>query len=327
MIEEVLPPTRNVGTAVASLAAALLVIALAVALVADPIVTDVERLVVALLGALFAGTLIAVGVVLLRGHGALLLDSAQGRLGLGVTRQGDTWWLALRDVAGLAVRPLAQPGKDTIERWMLVLGLRDRPEVVLAESDDRGAIMGIGERLAARLTISDLSAPGAPAASDTTGPPRASAHHQERFAVSRGAALQGLLAIFGTSLVAVGVIAFTEVQREPVVGFIFAPILVVMGAVLLAVPLVKRFARETLAFDGAAWTHGWELMRWRWGHRTVRATEPRFRLRLLGMRGGMLELIGDDGVLVIAAGATAHSRLDLEGVAAIPSRFSRSSPS
>jgi len=313
--ELILPPTRSIGTAVASFAATAMVLLLTFGLVFDPAVTTTERIVVTLLGALFAGTLGAVGVALLRGHGSLMLDVAGQRLGLGVTRHSDTWWLPLARVRGLAVVPQASPGRDMVERWLLVVGIVDRPDVILAESDDRSAILGIQEKLAARLTVREL-----PEERSNEGAPALLAR-SERFAVSRGAALQGLLATFGSSLIAVGIISFSEVQREPVVGFIFAPILVVMGVVLLAVPIVKRLAVETLAFDGQRWTHAYTFGRWRWSERTVRAARPRFRLRLLGMRGGMLELVGDDGVLIIAAGATAHSRIDLEAVAALPNRF------
>ncbi len=312
--ELILPPTRSLGTAVASFLATAIVLLLMFALLFDPAVTTNERIAVGLLGALFALTLGAVGVALLRGHGALMLDLANRRLGLGVTRDGDTWWLGLGDIRGLAVLPQASPGRDTVERWLLVLGLVGRPEVVLAESDDRNAILGIQERLAARLSITQL-----PEDRSADSAPTFVATH-ERFAVSRGAALQTLLATFGASLIAVGVISFLEVQREPVVGFIFAPILVVMGVALLAVPIVKRLAHETLSFDGLRWTHAFAFGKWRWGERSVRGT-PRFRLRLLGMRGGMLELVGEDGVLIMAAGATSNSSLDLEAIAALPRRF------
>lgn len=318
MIELILPPTRSLGTGVASLFAGGLVVLVSVALIADPVLTDIQRLAVSLLGALFALTLAAVGITLLRGHGALLLDREGGFLGLGVTRQTDTWWLPLADVEGLQVVPLPHPGKDVIDRWMLLLGLRDRPDVVIAESDDRGAIVGIRERLAARLSIPELG-------DDRASPlPSSLVSREVRFAVSRGAALQGLLTVFGASLIAVGIISFSEMQREPVVGFIFAPILVVMGVVLGLVPLVKRLASETLSFDGTRWTHAFTFSRWRWSVRSVRGARPRFRLRLLGMRGGLLELVGDDGILILAAGATAHSRLGLEAVSRIPSRFAGS---
>lgn len=312
--EMILPPTRSAGTAAASLIAAAIVLILAVALVLDPAVGTGAKVAVAGLGALFAGTLVGVGVTLLRGHGSLLLDVAGRRLGLGVTRANDTWWLPLDQVKGLAVMPQAGQGDAaTIERWLLVLGLVGRPDVVLAESDDRGAILDIRERLASRLALAELA--------EDRPKDEAFAPQTTRYAIARGAALQGLLAFFGLSSIAVGIIAFTEVQKEPVVGFMFAPVLVVMGVAFLAVPLVKRLATETLAFDGQRWTHGWTFLRFRWAERTVRAPTPRFRMRLLGMRGGMLELIGDDGALVLAAGATARSQLDLEGVAAIPSRF------
>lgn len=312
--EVILPPTRSAGTAASALIAAAIVVVLGVALVLDPAVEIAAKVAVGALGALFAGTLAGVGVTLLRGHGALLLDVAGGRLGLGVTRADDTWWLPLDQVNGLAVMPVAGRGDAAmIERWLLVVGLVGRPDVVLAESDDRGAILGIRERLAARLALHEL-AEDRPADGDF-------AAHATRYAVSRGAALQALLAFFGLSSIAVGVIAFTEVQKEPVVGFMFAPVLVVMGLALLAVPLVKRLATETLTFDGRRWTHAWTFARFRWAERTIVAPAPRFRMRLLGMRGGMLELTGEDGSLVLAAGATARSHLDLEGVAAIPSRF------
>jgi len=312
--EVILPPTRSPATAASAFIAAAIVVALAIALLIDPAVNDGERVVIALFGALFTGTLTLVGATLMRGHGALLLDVPGQRLGLGITRQGDTWWLPIPAVRGLAVVPIPGPSGETIERWLLLLSLDDRPEVVLAESDDRGAVHGIRERLAARLAISELSD------SQRAERPVASLH-EERFAVSRGAALQGLLSVFGASLVAFGAISFTELQREPVVGFLFAPILVVMGVALLAVPLVKRLSTESLRCDGRRWTHAFAFARWRWGERTVTAPSPLFRIRLLGMRGAMLELVGEDGVLVMAAGATAHSRIDLEAVAAIPGRF------
>lgn len=312
--EVILPPTRSAATATAAFIAAAIVITLAVALLFDPAVNDADRVAIALFGALFAGTLGVVGFALMRGHGALLLDTAGQRLGLGITRHDDTWWLPLSAVRGLAVVPIPGPSGETIERWLLLLSLADRPEVVLAESDDRGAILGIRERLAARLSIAELTD------GERAERPRVGTH-AERFAVSRGAALQGLLAVFGASLVAFGAIAFTELQREPVAGFIFAPILVVMGLALCAVSLVKRLAHETLSSDGRRWTHAYTFSRWRWGERTVTAPAPLFRIRLLGMRGGVLELVGEDGVLILAAGATAKSRLDLEAVAALPGRF------
>jgi len=310
----ILPATRSGATAVASFAATALVLTLGVALMVDPAVTPAGKVAVGLLGGLFAGTLGLVGVTLLRGHGALLLDVPRARLGLGVTGQGDTWWLPLARVQGLAVGLEAGVSGAMSGRWLLILALEDHAEIVLAESDERGAILEIRDRLAARLGIALLGEDRL----DGLGP---YGQREISFAVARGAALTGLLAVFGASLAAFGVIALTEVLREPVIGFIFAPILVVMGVALIAVPLVKHFAHEALGFDGSRWTHAYAFSRWRWGERSVKATSPIFRLRLLGMRGGMLELIGEDGVLVIAAGATAHSRIDLASVASIPNRF------
>ena len=60
--EMILPPTRSAGTAAASLIAAAIVLILAVALVLDPAVGTGAKVAVAGLGALFAGTLVGVGV-------------------------------------------------------------------------------------------------------------------------------------------------------------------------------------------------------------------------------------------------------------------------
>lgn len=317
--EVVLPPTRSLGTAISAIGAAIVVLIFAVALFADPAVSSSQRVGIGLMGGLFAVTLTAVGLTLSRGHGALLLDAPGRRLGLGVTGQDDVWWLALGDVRGLRVVPIAGGDGTTIERWVLVIALDGRPDVVLAESDDRAAILGIGERLSTHLGVADL------AEHEPAQAPLPFVTGDQRFAVSRGAAIQGLLAVFGSSLLAFGILAFAEVDKEPVVGFIFAPILIVMGITMLAVPLVKRYAQEALSFDGQRWSHHYEIGRFRWGHRVVTAPTPTFRIRLIGVRGALLELLGSDGSLVIAAGASSKSRLDVEAVSRIPARF-RASP-
>jgi hypothetical protein len=312
--ELVLPPTRSFGTALSSGLAALIVVVFAVALFVDPMVEDHLRPGILAFGLLFGGTLAILAVALGRGHGALWLDGANRRLGLGVTALGDTWWIPLERVAGLRMVAVPSPG-TTIERWMLLIVLKEKNVTIeLAESDARATLDGIGSRLATHLGLDydegrdDLDLASARPA-------------EARFAVNRRAALSLVLASFGVSLIAVGVLAASQLEKEPIVGFIFAPILVVMGIALGMVALVKRLASETLSSDGVHFTHAFTLGRWRWGVRKIRATTPRFRLRLLGMRGAMLEIVGEDGTLVVAAGATSRSRLSLEAIARLPATF------
>jgi hypothetical protein len=317
--ELVLPPTRHLGTAIAAGIATAIVLAFAIALLVDPLVPVGAKPAVAALGLLFAGTLGVVTFTLARGHGALWLDRSGKRLGLGVTSHHDVWWVPLDRITGIRMLALPTAGA-TIERWMLTLDLDAKNDgllaIVLAESDARGFLDGIGQRLARHLGLRYTEGrDDAPADSpDLTA-------HTARYAVHRGAALQTLLLAFGSSLLAFGIMAVTQLEAEPVVGFIFAPILMVMGTALILVSLVKRFAAESLGFDGRSFTHAFTFRRWRWGERTIKAVTPRFRIRFLGLRGAMLELVGDDGTLVLAAGVTARSKLTLDEVAALPNRF------
>jgi hypothetical protein len=311
--ELVLPPSRSLGTAFAAGIAALIVFGFAIALVIDPVVAESSKPAIGILAALFGGTLVTVALTLGRGHGALWLDRTGKRLGLGITRRWDIWWLPEDRLLGLRLQPLATSG-ESIERWLLALDVREAPDIVIAESDDRAFLRSIGERLASHLGLTFEE--GRPPLDDTAYDPR-----EIQFAVKRGAALQFLLLAFGTSLIAVGVLALYELQREPVIGFIFAPILLVMGLALAMVSLVKRLATETLRFDGTSFTHCFGFGRWRWAQRSIRAPRPRFRIRLLGMRGATLELLGEDGTLILASGATAHSRMGLPDIAALPQHF------
>lgn len=320
--ELVLPPTRHLGTALAAAAATAIVLAFGVALLIDPLVPTAAKPAVATLGLLFSGTLAVVTAALARGHGALWLDRQRRRLGLGVTSARDIWWLPMADITGIRMLALPSPGA-TIERWMLVLDLRsqaapgsDYLSVVLAESDARGFLDGIGQRLARHLGLA--YAEGRP--EPPPGPPPLVAAELS-YAVKRGAALQALLLAFGASLLAFGILAISQLEAEPVVGFIFAPILMVMGVSLILVSVVKRLATETLRFDGRSFSHAFSFRRWRWGARDIKGSSPRFRIRFLGMRGAMLELVGDDGTLVLAAGVTARSDLPLDAIAALPMRF------
>jgi hypothetical protein len=319
--ELILPPTRHLGTALSAGFAAVIVLIFAVALLADPMVEASLRPGIIALGLLFGGTLGLLAWSLARGHGALWLDKDGRRLGLGVTGLDDVWWVPLSRVAGL--RMVAMPSQGTtIERWMLLILISPEASgesappltIVLAESDARGTLDGIGTRLGERL--------GLPYGEGRDDLELAPARGNElRYAVRRGAALGLVLVAFGVSLLTFGILAVGQLENEPVVGFIFAPIMMVMGLALTMVSLVKRLATEHLSSDGTSFTHAFTFGRWRWGERTIRATRPRFRLRLLGMRGALLELVGDDGTLVLAAGATSRSSMTLEEVSRLPARF------
>ena len=141
------------------------------------------------------------------------------------------------------------------------------------------------------------------------------------FAVRRRAALQGILFFFGVSLTVVGAAMFARVEHDPVFGFLFGPLLGLLGIALLGVSVVKRFATEELWRDGEHFVHGFRLGRLRWGHRRIHARAPRWHLYVHGLRGAHLELVGSDGTLVIGGGATTRSDIDLDALARLPRHF------
>ncbi len=318
----VIEPRRSLAAAVMAGLAACAVGAMAVALVLDPIVPSYSKVPIAVVAViLIAG----IGAVLLRlaaGRGGIVVDDATHRIGLGVTSLRDTWWLPLDACAGVRAAPMAAPG-SSIERWLVVIEPRDprAPAIVVAESDARELIDQVAAAVAQRSGLPLLDAESARA----EAPPPVDAATSTTFAVARGAALQTILTLFGAALVTVGVVAFAGLEQDPILGFIFGPVLFVLGLTLLVIAGVKALAREDLAFDGRTFEHRFRLGPLRWGTRRVRARAPVWRIWLLGMRGGYLELRGDDGALVMAAGATTLSRHALADLARLPARFAAAS--
>jgi hypothetical protein len=115
--------------------------------------------------------------------------------------------------------------------------------------------------------------------------------------------------------------AFARLDDAPVIGFVVGPLLAAIGLTLLATAIIKRFATESLAFDGLHWHHAFRLGRFTWARRAVRSTHPLWRIEMLGARGAHVELKGDDGTLILGASSTARSRADLGALASLPERF------
>ncbi len=301
--------------------------ATALALGLDPALTDTARGVSIGVGALFASALALTAVRLLAGPGGLCLDRARGRLGLGLTGQRDVWWVPLAELRGIRVQPTdVRRDGDVFRLWTAALERTDGLSIVLLESPDHDSISALADDLAGETGLARLSDRRDDAADAAALADEAPAETRVRFGVRRGAALQGVLALFGASMAVVGGAMFTVTAEHPVFGLFFAPLLALLGLVLLAVPAVKRLAREELTRAGDRWTHGFRLGPLRWAQRTVTATRPRWRLRLQALRGATLELLGDDGALVMGSGATTRSRDDVQALTALPARFATPPP-
>ncbi|MFO0748699.1 MAG: hypothetical protein U1F43_24005 [Myxococcota bacterium] len=302
----IIPPARSVGTAVMAVIGALATAALSVALVLDPAVPSSASGWLILLAGFFAGATGLVAFKLAQAKGGLYLDEAGQRIGLGVTSSRDVWWIPRGEIRG--VRTALEP---RTERWLVVLEATGRPPIVVAAAEERGQIIDITNLLAQHTRLSVLDEEPDPAPTGLAS--------SVRFGVRRGAALQGLLAAMGLALISIAMVTFFQDDRFA--ALLLGPLLVVVGLVLIAVTVVKRFATEELASTGASFTHAFVFRGFRWGERTIRAPRPAWRIWLSGMRGAHLEVLGADATLVVGAGATSTSRIDLDALARLSQSF------
>ena len=341
---EIIPRTRSVVAASGAFITSAGVAALATGIVFDAGLPWFGQLATFGVGALFALAMLTIALRLLAAKGGLLVDTVGARIGIGVTSERDTWWVPISEVIGISVVAEASAG-ETIERWLTVMELAGRSSVVLARTEDRGVATLVARRLADGAVLDDLDGERAtkaeadahdpaPAAdvplSTPTGPapvPTAAASGRLYLGVRRRAALQGMLFFFGVSLTIVGAGMFARVEHDPVFGFLFGPLLGLLGLTLLAVTIVKRFGVEELRRDGVRFAHGYRLGRLHWGHREIQARAPRWHIYVHGLRGAHLELVGSDGTLVIGGGATTRSTIDIEALARVPTRFAEAAGS
>ncbi|PKN55793.1 MAG: hypothetical protein CVU56_19470 [Deltaproteobacteria bacterium HGW-Deltaproteobacteria-14] len=330
---EIIPRTRSMVAAGGAFITSAGVVALATGIVFDAGLPWLGQVATFGVGALFAVAMLTIALRLLAARGGLVVDTEGARVGIGVTSERDTWWVPVNEIIGIRVVAEATTG-ETIERWLAVMELAGRSSVVLARTEDRGVATLVARRLADGVGIEDLDGEraagpeadqrglvAADAASAGQAVPAAAASVRLAFGVHRRGALQGMLFFFGVSLTIVGAGMFARVEHDPVFGFLFGPLLGLLGLALLGVTVVKRFGFEELRRDGDRFVHGYRLGRFTWGHRQIQARAPRWHLYVHGLRGAHLELVGSDGTLVIGGGATTRSVIDLEALARVPERF------
>ena len=319
-MKTVIDPARSIGAGLGAGITAAGLAALTVALVIDPGITVAARAVCGAFGVLLVGSFGLATLRLFTGSGGVVVDLDKRRLGFGLSRRADTWWLPLEDVTGIhvyATRIRNSDGEQT-RTWNAAVGLDDRPPIVVAEHTDYENVLTFARTLSRVTDIAEetsepeLSA--GPARDTTTG-----------FSVQRRPSLSMLLGLFGLSLTAVGIVLYVQLTEHPIVGLFFAPLMWLMGVALLGVVIVKRVATEELKHEGGRWTHCFRFRTLRWAERTIHAPCPQWRFRILGLRGARIELAGDDGILLMASGATTRSEDDVSTISRLPARFAMTS--
>jgi hypothetical protein len=250
------------------------------------------------------------------GHprGAVLRHEARDLVGLMLTGPRDIWWIDRATCAGVRIsRP--DPDRTSDEGLHgVVLVRHEEPEIMLVETPDPILTEDAAAALRAGLDLPLLEESGALTAAATQD-------GEAWIRVSSKVALHGVMAALGVSLLGTGGIFISQVATHPAVAIFIAPVALLTGAVLLTLTLVKRLAWEEVTLTGTTWRHCWRLHTISWGERALEVEHPRWRIRVGGLRGARLELLGADGELWVGAGATSRSEASVDELSAFPARF------
>ncbi len=318
--ETVVPQTSSPGAGGAGLLAGLALGGAGLALAFDASLPPLVRVTAGVSGVLLCLALGVAGLRLRQPRGGIAFDEAGQRLGLGLTSTRDTLWLPLDAIDTLATswREVTRDDEPT-RLWTASVVPLEGPPIVLAEDTDPEAARYVARAIGSQcglpvvedLDLAEVSPP----------PPAAGTSAQTRVWVQRRPAMAWIFGLLGLALLVLGGGLFAGTPEGPVVGLFVAPVMLLLGAIFTAIPVFKWFGVEELERTGDRWTHRYRLGRLRWAERTVRAAEPRWRVRLQGLRGACLELVAEDGVLVVGNGATTKSRMSAAELSEIPSRL------
>ena len=311
-IQEFAAPERSMIVGSSALVSGLMLTSVVIQLCLDPSLPIDERWIAGGLGGLVALTAFVAAHALMTRRGGIWFDSEGARLGLGITKRKDVWWLGTEGLDGIACERREISSDVADFAWRTYARLRHGVELVLVETHERELAMAVADELTSRL---HLQSPP----SEDSRPAHASGAVTLR--VARGVAMHGALFVTGFTLTVLGGALYSQVEAAPAFAFFVAPLLLFTGVALLAVVIVKRVATEHLEHEGGLWTHSFGLGPWRWSTRRVSAPQPRWSLHIRPARGARLELEGQDGTLVIGHGATTLSQASIADLASLPERF------
>jgi hypothetical protein len=303
---------RSLGTGISGLGLAAAIGALTGAIAFDPEVTGAPRLVTLLLGGTLSFAFVALSVTMMAWRGGIAINQTQKLLGIGLTSRTDAWWLSLDTLRGLSCQKVSyRKADDQITSYSVQIERHGAYPISIFETADGDEAETYARIIEDVLPLERVD--HAPAKSYDQG--------DTQFAIKRNWALQWPITLFGISLVTVGLGLMLGQGTDLVFALFFAPVLAVLGFIFLGIALFKALGRETLTHPDDHWCLSYRLGPIRWGRKIIRASHPHWRVQIHPLRGACLELIGEDGILVMAAGATTRSTLTVAKIAEIPTRF------
>lgn len=286
--------------------------------------TNAAALVV--LSALFGGGLIAAGLLLRAEKGGVRVDRAtpDGPPALAFRGTSDADALTLPATAFRAVRLVPRDevwGRTPTRSWSCELLRGTGCPLVLAESADYEAVWTLGRAVEQRLglPLQEQGEWGPPAAADGAAAGPAPVPEGSRTCrVRRLGALARTLLFVGVAGVAIGAVLMSQVEKEPVFGFLFGPTLLFLGLAFLLAVASGVLATDVISWDAAAVRRGSRLGPLSWGAKELPRAEPAYlRIHHRGLVGASLEWVGRERTLVLVGGVTRASRLGYDGLLAL----------
>lgn len=199
--------------------------------------------------------------------------------------------------------------------------------LLLAESEDEHGLKHVAHEIGAATGLGE-PLEQAPVSSRVEGgpPPAAVAVRDRGLSVHVGAGGRLALSLLagGLAMMPVGVVLFLDIENNSVLGFLFGPLLTLLGLALLLVPAFKAGLVETVVRDGDRLRHGYRACGVGVGHGEVALAPGAYvRVRQRGLPGACLEVVSGGRVHHLAGGVHARTALDPAGLLWLGGHVSR----
>jgi hypothetical protein len=278
------------------------------------------------LAAVFGGGLVAAGLLLVAEKGGVRFERgpADGCESLAFRGAGaaDALIVPTTSVTGLRLVPREEVwGRQPTTSWSCeLLRAEGAPPLVLAESADYEGVWTAGRAVERRLSV-PLRERGSWAPPPAAAPPGARGAEpagRRTVRVRRGGPLTRTLLFLGVAAAVVGGVLMSQVEREPIFGFLFGPTLLFLGLAFLVAAGSGVLATDLVTWDERGVRRQSRLGALAWGAKDLPRSEPAYlRVHHRGLVGASLEWVGRERTLVLVGGVTRASGLGYHGLLAL----------
>ena len=279
----------------------------------------------------FGALLLVVGNMVRARKGGISIDRTARALIVHGRSDNDRLLVPFDDLARLRLTFRDLGGEaEAVRQWAAELELKSGAALLLGEGANREGVLVFARGLMDSLPCPIDETPERAGAFTATIPPaplppgvsaaQEAGGTRYTYAVTGSWGLSAVLPLLGASSLAVGATMMAFVTEAPISGFLFGPVLAILGLALLGVSLAKMAATEELVLLPDQVSHSFRMFGRSFARRELArrpGTGIYARLRPRGAQGTCLEVVGAESSLFVAAGVTATTHgLDLAGLLA-----------